>query len=132
MGIGTLNVQGLTGKLSKVILLMQTLGMAILCLQEVRVPEDSIPSAQAAAQACGYSLHFSLPDRDEAGRPYSGTAVLSSWPTGNIDLPAHLDRVRYMAVAAHRPGQRPLTILNHYGDAKDAAKRKYDADGALK
>ena len=84
LGVGTINGQGgLAGKLGQIFLSMQTMGLGILCLQDVQVTPDTIPAAQAAAQAVGYELMFSATDRDAAGRPYSGTAILSSWPIKN-------------------------------------------------
>ena len=70
-------------------------------------------------------------DRDEAGRPYSGTAILSCWPPGERKLAPCMDKVRYQAAAVHRPGMRPFLLVNHYGHPKDAAKRAYDAEQAV-
>ncbi|CAE7220717.1 unnamed protein product [Symbiodinium sp. CCMP2592] len=59
------------------------------------------------------------------GQPSGGVAIIADWPIEQIQLPSELKwDGRLMAAKMHRPGMRPLLILNGYFPANDESLNK--------
>ena len=112
--IATLNVQGLTFKLTSVLSLVTTYNIDILCLQETHLTHNTVVSAQHGAHRAGYNLLCSTPVFDTAGRGTSGVAVLCNWPVELYEQASGADTGRWMTVKVHRPRHRPFEITNVY------------------
>ena len=54
--IGTLNVRTLNGRMSEVLQLAQEHSLDIVCLQEIRLSEDSLLAAIHAAKSSGWNF----------------------------------------------------------------------------
>ena len=129
IGVGTLNVCSLRGKLDSVLSLATQNSLDILCLQEARICKDDCQTVRKLASDKGWSAHIGTQNVDAASYPYAGTIILSSWPTETVDLPQDpLFIGRAVAVKVYRPNLRPCILINSYLHASDSELASHTAE----
>ena len=131
---GTLNVQGISGKVSEVVDIFRANHLNLLGLQELQLGSDLIATLRAAVAKAGLFLLVDEADcwRDKGGKPGRGVAIIA-------DHPAALDRNpfrkkhpgRLLFTRVHIPRRRPLRLCTPYLDASDAAQAKDQAQDLL-
>ena len=118
---GTCNVRTLSGRMGAVMDMATEAGIHILCLQETKLTSEGIHALRQAFRHRGWrflpgELHF-----DQQGKASGGVAIVADWPVELVDCPLAASYPgRIMAVKAHRPGQRPVLVINGYLPANDA------------
>ena len=70
--LGTLNVRSLLGRMSEVLDLAQRMSLDVLCLQEIRLSQDNLLSAQHAAKQAGWKWITGSCAVDRQGAPTAG------------------------------------------------------------
>ena len=117
---GTCNVRSLPGRLGAVSDMAANAGVNILCLQETKLSVEGVHSIRQYFRAKGWHFLHGPLDFDAAGKSSGGVAIVADWPVELLDIPASSSfPSRVMAVKAHRPGQRPLLVINAYFPAND-------------
>ncbi|CAK0814131.1 unnamed protein product [Prorocentrum cordatum] len=116
MRIGTLNVQGLREKLSRVFFLASLFALDVLCVQEARIGPQSLASLTQYAKRRGYSYTAAAEtDIDELGRAQGGVITFSRHPLQRMAHPESAHQGRYVTTALHMPKAEPLLLTNMHG-----------------
>lgn len=100
----------------------------IMVIQETRITDIQKPGIAEAFKKCGYDFHGSNEIRGWG----AGVAVISKWPTTRRMLPNDIDSARVVAVRAHRPSARPVTIVGVYLHASDRRARTTTAEAVMR
>ena len=133
--IGSLNVQGIDGKVSKVVDLFRANHLSILGLQEVWMRPDLIEAFRAAVEKAGLILMIDPEDcwadaQDRAGR---GVAIITSHPV-SMDANPLKEKWpgRALFARAHVKARRPLRLGIPYCNASDERDAGKEAAAMLK
>ena len=119
--VGTMNVRSLSGRLGGVFDLAAKQSIDVVCLQETRVNHDSWSAITMAAKKLGWQTFPGVQNLDSAGSVSGGTLVFSKWPAQLVRIPETVQwHSRAMAIKLHRPGQRPLLLVNVYLHASNS------------
>ena len=101
-------------------------GLHILCLQETMLNAEGIHALRQAFRSKGWHFIPGSLTFDSQGKPADGVAIVAAWPVELIDSPmAASFPSRVMTIKAHRPGQRPLLVINGYFPANDVALNQF-------
>lgn len=114
MRIATMNAGTLAGRLGTSIALLHDLDLDVLCIQETRLSDIAVPSAQHWAKRERLHLLVGNSQGSGARAPVGGVAILRMAAIARVPLPGHFDPMRVLAANMHRPGKRPLLLMSVY------------------
>ena len=116
-----MNVRSLSGRLGGVFDLAAKQSVDGVCLQETRVNHYRWSAITMAAKKLGWQTFPGVQKLDSAGSVSGGTLVFSKWPAQLVRIPETVQwHSRAMAIKLHRPGQRPLLLVNVYLHASNS------------
>lgn len=126
--IATLNVRTTSEedtRIESILQLAKDFDWDIICLQEVRISADSIPTATTRLKSLGWDAFWGTPDSSTSGHRRGGVLTLSKWLATEVHNMEGVDTKRNVRIRAFRPGQRPLEIHNSYLESQNPLQR-YD------
>ena len=132
---GTLNCQGITGKVSEIIDLFNANHLNILGLQEVRMRPENIAALRRAVEKAGLKLYIDAKDcaTNAQGQAAHGVAIIANHP---LALDRNPLKKRYpgrsLFARVHVPRRRPLRLGIPYHDATSAANAEDQAGAMMK
>ena len=107
--VATCNVETLRGREKRMLRMMVHRDVDIMCVQEARIPRDSLPSLRSMMMKAGYEMFAQRAKEDSTGRTTGGLLLFSRWPVIKYKTPrGWRDRDRVLLFAIHRPHEPAL------------------------
>lgn len=121
MKLATWNVNSLTVRLGHVVDWLATADVDVVCLQELKLPNEKYP--HAALEAAGYTSAIN------GQKTYNGVAILSRLPMTEIsvDMPDYADEQKRV-IAATVAGIRVICAYFPNGQSVESDKYRYKLD----
>lgn len=108
MKLATWNVNSLNVRLPQVLDWLQTHPVDVLCLQELKIPDERFPLE--ALQEIGYQAHWA------GQRTYNGVALISRQPGTDVqrNLPNYDDPQQRLLAATYDSPDGPVRVISAY------------------
>ena len=113
--LATLNINGLSKRLSRVIAILSDFRIDVLCIQEAKITGNSLGSVKFKLRQAGYQVFAGFPTTTDDDEWKIDCLVISRLPTDQLTEPVMRTMGRSVFTAVHVPGRGPMIVVGLHG-----------------